>query len=225
LVCCCDLTASQPENLLFSAAGHIKITDFGFAKRVGVDKTYTVCGTPEYLSPEAIQVRRSFRFLCLQRSSAASLMRSVQGSPCEVWAVPCFPVAESQTRGHGIPVDWWALGVLIYEMLAGLPPFFDETPYGIYQKILKGRLRFPRGFDVKASDLVAKLLTMDPTRRLGEPKRTASCRSRALWQPRVVERLCVNVVTMLSRSLCLSGCRVSEGRSGRRSSPPLVRKA
>lgn len=73
-----------------------------------------------------------------------------------------------QTRGHGIPVDWWALGVLIYEMLAGLPPFFDETPYGIYQKILKGRLRFPRGFDVKASDLVAKLLTMDPTRRLGE---------------------------------------------------------
>ena len=73
--------------------------------------------------------------------------------------------------GHGVPVDWWALGVLIYEMMAGMPPFFSETPYGIYQKILKGRLRFPRTFDAKASDLVTRLLTMDPTRRLGEPGR------------------------------------------------------
>jgi len=43
----------KPENLLISNDGHIKITDFGFAKKIE-DKSYTLCGTPEYLAPEII---------------------------------------------------------------------------------------------------------------------------------------------------------------------------
>ena len=46
----------KPENILFTLDGYVKITDFGFAKRF-FDRTYTLCGTPEYLAPEVLLLR------------------------------------------------------------------------------------------------------------------------------------------------------------------------
>lgn len=61
-------------------------------------------------------------------------------------------------------------GVLIYEMLVGYPPFYDENPFGIYEKILSGKIEWPRHMDPIAKDLVKKLLTNDRTKRLGNMK-------------------------------------------------------
>lgn len=98
----------KPENIIFDAKGHVRITDFGFAKELS-DRTWTLCGTPEYLAPEIIQ-----------------------------------------SRGYNKAVDYWAYGILLYEMLAGHPPFYSDNPIEVYQKILDGKIRWPKNFDLVA---------------------------------------------------------------------------
>jgi len=73
-------------------------------------------------------------------------------------------------KGHNHAVDWWALGVLIYEMIAGYPPFYDETHFGIYQQILSGKVTFSKSFNKESRDLIRKLLQSDRTRRYGSLK-------------------------------------------------------
>jgi len=72
-----------------------------------------------------------------------------------------------QELDYGFGVDWWALGVLMYEMMAGQPPFVDDDPMGIYQQILAGKVSFPRHFDRNAKSLIKKLLVADLTKRYG----------------------------------------------------------
>ncbi|GAU95607.1 hypothetical protein RvY_07198-2 [Ramazzottius varieornatus] len=116
----------KPENLLLDAEGHIKVTDFGFAKEINERIAYTLCGTPDYLAPEIIL-----------------------------------------GRGYNKGVDYWAFGILCYEMLVGHPPFFSDNPMGIYEKILDGLVRWPKTMDLVAKDLIKKLLAGDRTKRLG----------------------------------------------------------
>lgn len=56
-------------------------------------------------------------------------------------------------------------------MMVGYPPFFDESPFRIYEKILEGKLQFPKWMDARAKDLIKGLLTLDHTKRIGTLKR------------------------------------------------------
>jgi len=129
----------KPENLVLDSKGYLKVTDFGFAKVVE-DRTFTLCGTPDYLAPEIVT-----------------------------------------GQGHGKGVDWWTLGILIYEMLASFPPFFDDEPIETYKKIIKCRIKFPRYFSPEAKELIKQLLRSKPVKRLGVLKGGANLIRRHSW--------------------------------------------
>ena len=122
----------KPENLLLDRHGHLKITDFGFAKEVP-DITWTLCGTPDYLAPEVVS-----------------------------------------SKGYNKSVDWWSLGILIFEMLCGFTPFWDSgSPVKIYENILRGRIKYPPYLNPDVVDLLSQLITADLTKRLGNLHRGA----------------------------------------------------
>jgi len=118
----------KPENLILDDKGFLKVCDFGLAKVV-TDRTWTLCGTPDYLAPEIIL-----------------------------------------SKGHNKAVDYWALGILIYEMCAGFVPYYSDDPMEVYQLILAGDLKFPSHFSRACMDLVTKLLTQNQAKRIGMMK-------------------------------------------------------
>ncbi|XP_035649550.1 cGMP-dependent protein kinase 1-like isoform X2 [Oncorhynchus keta] len=120
----------KPENLMLDAKGYVKLVDFGFAKElVHGNKTYSFCGTPEYMAPEIIQ-----------------------------------------NQGHDFAADFWSLGILVYELLVGSPPFSSSEPAKIYPKILDGVLKFPPYMGEGAKSLISKLCRSRPGQRLGNTK-------------------------------------------------------
>lgn len=68
--------------------------------------------------------------------------------------------------GHGKAVDWWSLGILLYEMLCGLPPFYSENVNEMYELILRKPLEFGEEVSPAARDLLTKLLDRDPAKRM-----------------------------------------------------------
>lgn len=70
-------------------------------------------------------------------------------------------------KAYGVGVDWWALGTLLFEMIAGLPPFYDRNRQQMYRKILQATLAPPAWMSPEAADLCAKLLERDPAKRFG----------------------------------------------------------
>ncbi|XP_067645232.1 microtubule-associated serine/threonine-protein kinase 3 [Eurosta solidaginis] len=137
----------KPDNLLITALGHIKLTDFGLSK-MGLMSLATnlyegyidsetrqfsdkqVYGTPEYIAPEVIL-----------------------------------------RQGYGKPVDWWSMGIILYEFLIGCVPFFGETAEELFAHTVNDDIEWPdsEDWDVQpeAKDLITQLLQQNPRERLG----------------------------------------------------------
>lgn len=137
----------KPENVLLDKNMHVKITDFGTAKILQSPRQQegSPAGFPQMDSPDYPDENRANSFVGTAEYVSPELL--TDKSACKA-------------------SDLWAFGCIIYQLLAGRPPFKASNEYQTFQKIVALDYEFPSGFPPVARDLVERLLVLDPSRRL-----------------------------------------------------------
>ena len=87
-------------------------------------------------------------------------------------------------EGHNRAADWWSYGILLFEMLCGIPPFYCENTERMYDLITNAELRFPKRIQLSenAKDLIKKLLIKKQDKRLGVEKGFEEIKSHPFFQ-------------------------------------------
>jgi serine/threonine protein kinase len=149
----------KPDNILIGQDGHVRLTDFGLSRLELVDMSLGVC---PYFTDEYTEQATKDQTPVL---SARPWRRFSQVG------TPDYLAPEILLKSaYGPCVDWWALGVVIFELLVGNTPFDDVSTDKIYDNILHGRVRWPNvpsEMSVAAKDLISGLLSLSPADRLG----------------------------------------------------------
>ncbi|KAM4722492.1 microtubule-associated serine/threonine-protein kinase 2 [Rhinophrynus dorsalis] len=136
----------KPDNLLITSMGHIKLTDFGLSK-IGLMSLTTNLYEGH-----------------IEKDTREFLDKQVCGTP--EYIAPEVILRQ----GYGKPVDWWSMGVILYEFLVGCVPFFGDTPEELFGQVISDEIAWPDGDDAlptDAQDLISKLFQQNPLERLG----------------------------------------------------------
>ncbi|XP_058515771.1 microtubule-associated serine/threonine-protein kinase 1-like [Ochotona princeps] len=136
----------KPDNLLITSMGHIKLTDFGLSKMGLMSLT-----TNLYEGH-------------IEKDAREFLDKQVCGTP--EYIAPEVILRQ----GYGKPVDWWAMGIILYEFLVGCVPFFGDTPEELFGQVISDDILWPEGDEALPADaqlLISNLLQTNPLIRLG----------------------------------------------------------
>ncbi|XP_016203432.1 probable serine/threonine protein kinase IREH1 [Arachis ipaensis] len=152
----------KPDNLLIAHDGHIKLTDFGLSKVGLINSTDDLSGPA--VSGTSLLGEDEPNMSTSEHQRELRKKRSAVGTPD--YLAPEILLG----TGHGYTADWWSVGVILFELLVGLPPFNAEHPQTIFDNILNRKIPWPavpEEMSPEAQDLIDRLLTEDPNQRLG----------------------------------------------------------
>lgn len=135
----------KPENVLLDDQMHVKITDFGTAKILDVKRSPNGSGSLAGDPLDGVESDRAVSFVGTAEYVSPELLTDKNACKAS---------------------DLWAFGCIIYQLLAGRPPFKAANEYQTFQKIVGLEYTFPDGFPNVARDLVERLLVLDPAKRL-----------------------------------------------------------
>ncbi|CAA0836706.1 Probable serine/threonine protein kinase IRE [Striga hermonthica] len=149
----------KPDNLLIGPDGHIKLTDFGLSKVGLINSTDDLSGPSAVLGDDK------------PKGSVHSSQKREQRKKHSVVGTPDYLAPEILLgMGHGATADWWSVGVILFELLVGIPPFNAENPQQIFNNIINRDIPWPKvpeEMSLEAYDLLNKLLSENPVQRLG----------------------------------------------------------
>ncbi|KAJ4962695.1 hypothetical protein NE237_022634 [Protea cynaroides] len=149
----------KPDNLLIAHDGHIKLTDFGLSKVGLINSTDDLSG-PSVSSSAS-----------LGDNEPTTAERKTSKREHSAVGTPDYLAPEILLgMGHGATADWWSVGIIIFELLVGIPPFNAEHPQQIFDNIMNRDIPWPKApeeMSFEARDLIEKLLTENPVQRLG----------------------------------------------------------
>nr|AML79242.1 putative LOV domain-containing protein [Joinvillea ascendens] len=147
----------KPENILLHGDGHISLTDFDLS-------CLTSC-KPQVFLPEETDKKKRRK----SRSYPIFVAEPMRASNSFVGTEEYIAPEIITGAGHTSAVDWWALGILLYEMFYGYTPFRGKTRQRTFANILHKDIRFPASIpaSLPARQLMYRLLHRDPANRLG----------------------------------------------------------
>ncbi|PHT51206.1 putative serine/threonine protein kinase IRE4 [Capsicum baccatum] len=148
----------KPDNILIAQDGHIKLTDFGLSKIGLMNSTDDLSGpdTKDVVLPDVGSQQ--------DPDLSDKSQRSAVGTPD--YLAPEILLGTE----HGSAADWWSVGIVLFELITGIPPFNAENPEVIFDNMLNKQIPWPsvpEEMSFEAQDLIDRLLVHDPSQRLG----------------------------------------------------------